>query len=203
MICEYCGVTHDGSYGSGRFCSKKCASGFSSKEKRAEINKKVSKTISSKYVGDSNTYEQKALIYLQNLDNYQLDDIDDHCCSRCGKRFTSYRGLVRHIKIHDPVYENQRKQLKVRVKGNTGSLIDLDITEGELEQYRSLNNGCEICGRKFSHYQTVKGAKREMALAIDHDHQTNKFRGLLCVKCNRSLEWFLTHKNNIDYYLNR
>ena len=31
MICEICGKEHNGSYGSGRFCSKKCASSFSAK----------------------------------------------------------------------------------------------------------------------------------------------------------------------------
>lgn len=40
--CEYCGVDHDGSFGSGRFCSKKCSHGFSSREKRASINEKIS-----------------------------------------------------------------------------------------------------------------------------------------------------------------
>jgi hypothetical protein len=45
MICEYCGEEHDGNYKSGRFCSKKCASGFSTKAKRQEINEKVSKTL--------------------------------------------------------------------------------------------------------------------------------------------------------------
>jgi hypothetical protein len=42
MKCEYCNLEHDGQYGSGRFCSNKCARGFSTKYKRAEINVKVS-----------------------------------------------------------------------------------------------------------------------------------------------------------------
>ena len=42
MICENCNIEHDGSYGSGRFCSCKCARCFSSKAKRQEINRKVS-----------------------------------------------------------------------------------------------------------------------------------------------------------------
>ncbi len=46
MKCENCNNDHDGSYGSGRFCSSKCARGFSTKEKREEINKKVSKKLS-------------------------------------------------------------------------------------------------------------------------------------------------------------
>jgi len=43
--CENCGTEHDGSYGSGRFCSTKCARGFSTKAKRKEINEKVSNTL--------------------------------------------------------------------------------------------------------------------------------------------------------------
>lgn len=43
MNCEYCGNEHNGTYGSGRFCSNKCAKGFSTKDKREEISKKISK----------------------------------------------------------------------------------------------------------------------------------------------------------------
>ena len=46
--CENCGDEHDGTYGSGRFCSTKCSRGFSTKAKRKEINKKISHTIKSK-----------------------------------------------------------------------------------------------------------------------------------------------------------
>lgn len=48
-ICENCGKEHDGSYGSGRFCSQKCARAFSTKFNRKEINEKVSKTLKSKH----------------------------------------------------------------------------------------------------------------------------------------------------------
>lgn len=44
-ICECCQKEHNGKYGSGRFCSNKCARSFSTKKKRKEINKKVSKTL--------------------------------------------------------------------------------------------------------------------------------------------------------------
>lgn len=42
MNCENCSIEHDGSFASGRFCSRKCSRGFSTKAKRQEINKKVS-----------------------------------------------------------------------------------------------------------------------------------------------------------------
>ena len=44
-ICENCCNEHNGDYGSGRFCSSKCARGFSTKAKRGEINSKLSKKI--------------------------------------------------------------------------------------------------------------------------------------------------------------
>ena len=42
MECENCKSIHDGTFGSGRFCSIKCSRGFSTKAKREEINEKVS-----------------------------------------------------------------------------------------------------------------------------------------------------------------
>lgn len=43
MECEFCKKNHDGSYGGGRFCCVKCAKAFSTKNKRKEINEKISK----------------------------------------------------------------------------------------------------------------------------------------------------------------
>lgn len=48
MKCENCDQEHDGSYGSGRFCSQKCARAFSTKKNRKEINQKVSNTFKAK-----------------------------------------------------------------------------------------------------------------------------------------------------------
>lgn len=42
MNCEHCHQVHYGSYGSGRFCSSKCARAFSTTLCRAEINARVS-----------------------------------------------------------------------------------------------------------------------------------------------------------------
>ena len=48
MKCENCKIEHSGSYGSGRFCSSKCARGFSTKTKRNEINEKVKNKLKGK-----------------------------------------------------------------------------------------------------------------------------------------------------------
>jgi len=45
MVCENCNCEHNGEYGSGRFCSSKCARSFSTNRNREEINKKVSESL--------------------------------------------------------------------------------------------------------------------------------------------------------------
>lgn len=42
MKCERCESDHDGAYGSGRFCTKQCARGFSTSKNRERINEAVS-----------------------------------------------------------------------------------------------------------------------------------------------------------------
>ena len=45
MKCETCDQDHNGLYGSGRFCSKRCARSFSTQMSREEINKRVSQKL--------------------------------------------------------------------------------------------------------------------------------------------------------------
>lgn len=47
-VCDYCSKEHDGSYASGRFCNRGCASGFCTKRKRKEINEKVSNSLTGR-----------------------------------------------------------------------------------------------------------------------------------------------------------
>lgn len=68
MKCEQCNIDHEGSFGSGRFCSKKCARSFSTSLKRKEINQKVSEKLKGKISpfkglpGKSHTEESKKKI---------------------------------------------------------------------------------------------------------------------------------------------
>lgn len=50
MNCESCSKHHECTYGSGRFCTAKCARSFSTKKKRHEISEKVSRKLSSQNV---------------------------------------------------------------------------------------------------------------------------------------------------------
>lgn len=49
MLCEKCGDEHLGTYGSGRFCTPKCARAFSTAAKREDINRRVSLAIKLRY----------------------------------------------------------------------------------------------------------------------------------------------------------
>ena len=61
------------------------------------------------------------------------------------------------------------------------------LDSNEVFDYIKNHNGCcEICG---------KPPKQFKHLSIDHDHKTNKFRGLLCYTCNFAIGQF---EDNVD-----
>ena len=65
----------------------------------------------------------------------------------------------------------------------------------EYEQLLEKQAGvCKICNKP----ETRKTKNSDIApLVIDHDHATNKVRGLLCYKCNAGLGMFLDNINNL------
>ena len=69
------------------------------------------------------------------------------------------------------------------IKKNGGISRELKIFELSPYEFMLEKQGgvCAICKNKCS---------TGRALAIDHDHETKKVRGLLCGKCNRGLGLF-------------
>jgi len=73
-----------------------------------------------------------------------------------------------------------------------------------LEEYNQMNikqkGRCAICGRPETYsFTPPDGLKRIRALSIDHNHETNEIRGLLCIKCNAGIGNF---DENIEYLAN-
>ena len=136
-----------------------------------------------------------------------------YSCKYCNKLCKNKNSLVQHeIRCKEnpnriPCYGNKGNcpkhyytYYKNKIKiGNT----ELDITGSELDEYRKLHNTCEICGKTVE--ETVKWNSKYAAknLCIDHDHKTNKFRGLLCSVCNRQLGWYENNEEAINKYLNK
>ena len=58
MLCENCNIEHTGSYGSGRFCSAKCARSYSTKNKREEINTKISKKLKGRPASEKSGFKK-------------------------------------------------------------------------------------------------------------------------------------------------
>lgn len=105
-ICENCGCSHDGLYGSGRFCSAKCARWFSTKSKRAEINKKVSTTLTGRhYHRKTNTYVYEEPRYCKHcgvqLYRSNKSGYCRNCFRSCSPAFTSaeYKEKLRQSQL--------------------------------------------------------------------------------------------------------
>jgi hypothetical protein len=92
-ICENCGKEHKGTYGSGRFCSKTCARGFSTKAKRKEINEAVRKKL-TKY----NKIIETRICPTCNKSFETISTSNKTCCSsKCG---SIYGGKLNKNKMH-------------------------------------------------------------------------------------------------------
>ena len=72
---------------------------------------------------------------------------------------------------------NKTKTREYKVKKNYGITLD------EVHQMFDKQEGkCAICGKHQDELKEILG--------VDHNHKTNKVRGLLCHKCNRGLGHF-------------
>ena len=113
---------------------------------------------------------------------------------------------VQQRKQHKQYYESHKEELKLyrdkyrmdnkeKIKAqnkqyrlnnpekirNHDLLKSFGITLGDYNNMLEYQDGvCAICGD----YETDNNAKN---LAVDHNHQTGKIRGLLCGKCNKML----------------
>lgn len=106
--CEYCNNDHEGVYGSGRFCSSKCARGFSTSKKRKEINTKVSKALSSKI-----QFVKKTCPICQIEFEREFKYRNQKTCSqRCGSILTNSRPEVRE--------KLSKARIKAIEEGKTG-----------------------------------------------------------------------------------
>ena len=119
MKCEYCNNIHDGLYGSGRFCSTKCARGFATSKNRKQINAKVSATMKSKYIRKPTKNELRDIKIKEILSNgfifVHYDNIDfnnKYLINKQGRVFslytmkelkytTSYDGRYKRVALYD------------------------------------------------------------------------------------------------------
>jgi hypothetical protein len=182
-ICERCGKVVEDSekFGSGRFCSRACAN---TRQHSVETKEKIRQGVNKETICT---------------------------CSFCGKEFKTLTAKASHErlceknpnKLGNPTKQHMAKLTRPVVLYLYPENIVLDITYGELEQYREKHRVCEICGRAVEETVKYTGKFAIKQLCVDHDHATNKFRGLLCQVCNRQLGWYENNKEKINNYLNK
>ena len=159
MICEFCKNNHDGTYGSGRFCCKSCSTKYSSRLKRDEINKKLSKKMKGwKTVPGGRIRlceygcRKEAKIQLDN-GKWCCESIYQQCPSNKKK---NSKGLKKSYK--EGKTSKNRFSKEARLKGHENYRKKLQLYYSTLlfedkpnaEKRRILiqeqNNTCSICG---------------------------------------------------------
>lgn len=120
--CESCSEDHDGSYGSGRFCSSTCARSFSTKTNRVEINKKVSESLK----GTTHSDERKAKQSERQRGRTLPDDWKEN--------------ISKSIKVHIAIHGHHRQQISP-----PSSLKDLS-KRTVTKIVKRLGIGCSRCG---------------------------------------------------------
>lgn len=104
-----------------------------------------------------------------------------------GKCKDCVNAAARKIKVDSPEkYAKYRKRANQYLKERRYGITQKNFDKMLAEQ----NNMCKICDNEF------KGTKNTH---IDHCHDQNKVRGLLCSSCNVSLGQFM---DNIEYMYN-
>ena len=126
-------------------------------------------------------------------------------CTKCGEELpatTEYfekdsrikTGIGAQCKVCRSKWRKQYYKDNPQINRNTHYKRTYGITLDKWNDIFTAQHGrCLICGK---HQNETKGI-----LHVDHDHQTDEVRGLLCILCNSRLGWYEDHIKEINQYL--
>lgn len=160
MFCENCNKEHKGDYGSGRFCSPKCARGFSTKNKRNEINQKVSKTLSGRKLTSEHVKN------IEQGNNFNRKDKVEKNCLECGtvmfcrpsdnRKFCTTKCWVNYTEKNKESFLLYRKRCNFDFKFEDYSdKFDLTLVE-QYGWYSPSNKGNNLNGVSKDHMVSVR-----------------------------------------------
>lgn len=147
MKCEVCGKEHDGSYGSGRFCSRSCGCKYSSITRSKECLEQI-KEKSRQRAKNHNTQKQKEY------------EATPKVCKNCGE--TYYKNWAKTVKSEfcsrecarsystkikrDEISKKVSDKLKGRLVGYAANMTGHSSLEEAMVEYYKNPNKCEFCG---------------------------------------------------------
>jgi 5-methylcytosine-specific restriction endonuclease McrA len=188
MICEYCNKVHGGIYGSGRFCSNKCARGFSTRDKRKEINKRVSLKL-RKLSRVDRICEYCSIKYNKRYGSGRF------CSKKCATSFASYYAIGKNhnhtFNSADILTRIEIQKIKRKHRLANCCFDDLNRLEKRDKVFEEQKGRCNKCGinnwmdskitLEFHHKDGDKGngKRNNVELLCPNCHsQTNNYRRL-------------------------
>ncbi len=142
--------------------------------------------------------------YADNQKKDKLRPECKNCYNKINKKYRqSKQGIKTHLKANNKYKKSEKGQKiekkyrrteKFRIKNRKAvkkhhqkkrlEMCNLTTKQGE-QIYLSQNGCCAICKQSVSYDK----------IHFDHNHKTNKFRGLLCNKCNLGIGLFNDNSN--------
>ena len=143
---------------------------------------------------------------LKDLDTYREKKKEYAKTPEQRKKRTKYMGIWRennrdkHNSQRMDYYYRNRDEILTKTRGyrlkHVYSISEDDYNKMFVEQ----GGVCKICGNPpHPHAKNNKS----LVLHIDHDHNTNEIRGLLCSRCNSALGWYENNCTQINLYLKK
>ena len=114
-------------------------------------------------------------------------------CIFCNGNLGWYENNPIQEYLNKPEWKFMFPWLSTRNQRDYKLRYDHNICLDDFEMMFKAQNG--VCGICFKICTTGRN------LAVDHDHQTQRIRGLLCSSCNMKLGWFDDNSINILNYL--
>lgn len=171
MKCENCKKEHNGTYGSGRFCSKKCSNSFSRKSdkqetkkvncekcrKEIEVDKRAGKSFCSDCGGKSSTFEKEIKKCLHCQKDLVGKGKTKFCCRSC---FEIYKK------------ENSNQCCKICGKITLDGREICNACNTRIRRFISKKKGIELLGGKCSKCGFDKNI---IALEFHHKDDNKEF----------------------------
>jgi len=182
MKCEYCTNPHDGLFGSGRFCSTKCARGFSTRSKRKEINEKVSLTVKE---------QVKNGLYHNHSDRLNTPEARSKRLQTIIKRFG-----------RPWTFSDEDREKAKQSQRSICEKIYHDKTFEQLSTRQKKRRLIELRGHQCEHCRNVKWFDKLITLELDHidGNKQNNIEGnlrLLCPNCHSYTPTWRRCKNSL------